>query len=285
MGIDGRIVIYAKDAAHADRACTAAFKRISDLDWIMSDYRKDSELMKLCAKAGKGPRPISRDLYNVFERGLAVSSLTDGDFDMTAGPLVALWRKARKTGKLPAEWEIERAKKFVGFKHIQLSKKERTADLKVPGLMIDLGGIAKGYAADEAQKVLKKHGVTIALVELGGDIVVSNPPPGKKGWTIRVPNASETQGPKDIEFANCAISSSGDTEQFTVINGIRYSHVVDPTSGYALTSRIQATVVGKDGFTTDPVSTALTVTSEARRNKLLRAFKIREHYIKVISSP
>src|SRR5205814_9160621 len=136
---------------------------------------------------------------------------------VTVGPLVALWRQARKTGVLPDPAAIERARRLVGWQKLRLDERARTVRLATRGMKLDLGGIAKGYAGDEAQRVLKQQGITRALVEMGGDIVVSGPPPGAEGWTIRAPNAGSNQGPADLRLANCAISTSGDTEQFVVI--------------------------------------------------------------------
>src|SRR5205823_3187221 len=157
-----------------------------------------------------------------------VSRQSGGAFDVTVGPLVALWRKARKTAVLPDPAEIERARKLVNWKNVRLNERARTVRLMVPGMKLDLGGIGKGYGADEAQKVLKHYGITRALVELGGDMVISGPPPGTEGWKVRVPNAAEGQKPADLYFHDCALSTSGDTEQFVVIGGRRYSHLVDP---------------------------------------------------------
>jgi len=145
-------------------------------------------------------------------------------------------------------------------------------------MKLDLGGIAKGYAGDEAQKVLRRMGIKSALVEMGGDIVVSSPPPGAKGWTIRVLNADQ-----DLLYSNCAISTSGDTQQALILNGKHYSHVIDPRTGMALTSRVQSTAVAKDGLTSDPVSTALTLLDEPERQKLLRAFPKSKCFVKVLT--
>ncbi len=283
MGIDARMVVYAPDRARAERACTAAFKRIAELDSIMSDYRPTSELMQLCAKSGGSAVPVSADLFKVLRRAEEISRKSNGAFDVTAGPLIGLWRKARKTGHLPEQAEIDLARRLVGYQMVKLSDADRSVKLAVSGMKLDLGGIAKGYAGDQAQRVLKRHGIQRALVELGGDIVVSGPPPGTKGWTIRVPNAGDDQGPADLLFANQAISSSGDTEQFVVIGGVQYSHVVDPRTGKALTQRVQSTVIAKDGLTTDPLSTVLTVLDEAGRTRLTRAYPKVRTYLRVLN--
>ncbi len=282
MGIDARIVVYASNQKAAETACEAAFIRVAELDSIMSDYRQESELMLLCAKAGGPPVRVSRDLFKVLKRAHEVSKRSSGAFDVTIGPLVKLWRKARKTGILPDPAEIDAARKRVGWQKMKLNERSSTVQLTVPGMLLDLGGIAKGYADDEAQRVLKKHGITRALVEMGGDIVVSRPPPGKKGWTIRVPNAGSDQGSADLEFANCAVSTSGDTEQFTVIGGVRYSHVVDPRTGWALTNRIQATVIAKDGLTSDPLSKLLALLGPEAGNKVLSTYPRTKSFVRAV---
>jgi thiamine biosynthesis lipoprotein len=211
-----------------------------------------------------------------------VSRNSGGAFDITAGPLIALWRKARKSGDLPDLAALERARRQVGWQKLRLDESVRTVQLTVPGMKLDLGGIAKGYAADEAQRVLKQHGITRALVELGGDIVVSAPPPGTTGWTIRVPNAA--QEPADLRFADRAISTSGDTEQFAVIGGRRYSHVVDPRTGQALTNRVQVTLTAPDGLTSDPLATALCVLAGNDTRKLLQAYPGTRAYTRVLTA-
>ena len=251
MGVDVRIIAYAPNTQTAQGACAAAFERFAELDTIMSDYRADSELMRLCAKAGGPPIAVSADLFRVLERAQQVAKQSGGAFDVTCGPLVTLWRKARKTHVLPTPEDIEQARKLVGWQKMQLEPRTHTVRLLVAGMKLDLGGIGKGYADDCAQQVLKKHGITRALVEAGGDIVVSGPPPGETGWKIQVPNAA---GSSLAPFANTAVSTSGDTEQFVEIGGKRYSHIVDPRTGQALTSRIQVTIIAQNGLTSDSLS-------------------------------
>lgn len=273
MGMDARITLYSDSQDRAEKGARAAYDRIAALDTMMSDYRKDSELNRLSDGAGGHPKRVSRELFRVLQRAQEVSKNSDGAFDVTIGPLITLWRSARRSGKLPGLDELTKARASVGWEKMILDPKWQTVHLTVPGMRLDLGGIAKGYACDEAQKVLKRNGINRAIVEFGGDITVSGPPPGKKGWTIRVPNAGDDQGPKDMEFANCSVGTSGDTAQFTVIGGVQYSHVVDPQTGWALTNRVQATIIGKEGLTTDPVSTALTVIAESKRTDFLRNYR------------
>jgi thiamine biosynthesis lipoprotein len=303
-------VVYAPDQSTAEDACAAAFARIAALDSIMSDYRRDSELTLLSARAGGPPVRVSPDLFLVLRRAQEVARYSGGAFDVTVGPLVALWRAARKSAVLPDPASLKSALRRVGWQKLRLDERNRTVRLTVPGMKLDLGGIAKGYAADAAQQVLQQHGITRALVELGGDIVVSGPPPGTEGWTIRVPNAAGSVGrrqagtreagdgdsakqpspqspvdsrlPTDLRFAHRAISTSGDTEQFVDIGGRHYSHVIDPRTGQALTNRVQVTLTAPDGLTSDPLSTALSVLG-GKGGKLLKAYLGTTAYVRVLS--
>lgn len=285
MGVDAKITVYAKSQGQAEKACSAAFERIAELDSIMSDYRKDSELNLLCAGSGGPAKRVSKDLFKVLEFSVKVSKATGGAFDVTCGRLVRLWRAARKSGQTPDGDAIGRARRVTGYDHLILNRRDRTVKITAQGSQLDLGGIAKGYAGDEAQKVLKSHGITAAMVEMGGDIVLSGPPTGAKGWLVRVPNATPDGAPTDMLFTHCGVSSSGDTEQSTVIGGVRYSHVVNPLTGWPLTNRTQATVVAPDGLTSDPLSTAMTILNQAGQRELSKLFPKTKSYVRTIQVP
>jgi thiamine biosynthesis lipoprotein len=270
MGVEVRLVVYAVDEAAAARACTAAFRRVAELEDIMSDYRKTSELMRLCARGGGPPVRVSEELFFVLERAQQLSRRSGGAFDVTVGPYVALWRQARRSGQLPAADALRRAAGHVGWRKMRLDRRRRTVQLLVPGMRLDLGGIAKGYAGDQTLKTLQQHGVTRALVEAGGDIVVSGPPPDREGWQVELPAAPNAKKPS-VTLAHAAISSSGDTEQFVEIGGRRYSHVVDPRTGLGLTNRLMATVIARDGVTSDSLSTAVTVLGPEQGAALVRS--------------
>lgn len=258
MGTEFRIVLYAPNRDVAKKAADAAFARIASLDASMSDYKPASELMQLCKKAGGEPTPVSADLFDVLERSLAIAQLTDRAFDITVGPVVRLWRRARRTMMLPDADELARARALVGIDQVVLDAKGRTVQLKAKGILLDLGGIAKGYAAQAALEVLRQHGIRHALVAASGDIVVGDAPPGSKGWRIAV---ASPKGPTSatLLLTNAAVSTSGDTEQYVEIDGKRYSHIVDPKTGLGLTRRMSVTVIARDGATADALATALCV--------------------------
>lgn len=271
MGTRFRIVLFALDAATADRASKAAFERIATLDHIMSDYRPDSELMRFCRQAGGPPVKVSADLFSVLAAAQDLARKTDGAFDVTIGPVVRLWRVARLRREMPDAERMARARALVGYRNLRLDPQARTAQLLKEGMVLDLGGIAKGYAADEALKVLKGYGVHSALVAAGGDIAVSKPPPGKKGWLIGIaPFESPESSPKRfLLLHDGAVSTSGDAEQHVVIGGVRYSHIADPKTGMALTGRSSVTVVAGNGTASDSLATAVSVLGPERGLKLI----------------
>jgi thiamine biosynthesis lipoprotein len=266
MGTLFKIVLYAADEPSADRAAKAAFQRIAALDAIMSDYRPTSELMRLCQKAGGDPVRVSEPLFFVLARAQEVSGLSDGAFDVTVGPVVRLWWRARKTQQLPDPQKLSQARSLVGYQNIRLDEKARTVQLLKPGMQLDLGGIAKGYAADEALHVLEQQGIRCALVAAGGDIAVSAPPPDAEGWTIGIaPLEDPNRKPsRYLLLHEAAVSTSGDAEQYVEINGKRYSHIVDPRTGIGLVGRQSVTVVARHGIMADSLTKVVSVLGPKR---------------------
>jgi len=261
MGALFSISLYAADKAAAEQAANAAFQRIAALDEMMSDYRADSELMLLCDKPFGQPIAVSQDLFAILKRAQEISKITDGAFDVTIGPFTRLWRFSRKKKSLPSTEQIAGARAAFGWQKLRLDAKKRTVTLLVPNMRLDLGGIAKGYAADQALKVLKSNGITRALVAASGDSAIGDPPPEQPGWKIGVtPIDSHTNAlVTSLVLHNAAVSTSGDTEQGIEINGVRYSHILDPKTGLGLTNRIQVTVMAPDATTTDGLATGLCV--------------------------
>jgi thiamine biosynthesis lipoprotein len=273
MGTRFKLILYAPDEASAGRAAQAAFERIAALDGIMSDYRPTSELMRLCQKAGGDPIPVSEDLFFVLSRSQELSRRTDGAFDVTIGPIVRLWRRARKIHELPDSEDLARARALVGHNNMRLDPKARAVQLLKPGMQLDLGGIAKGYAADAALAVLKRHGVTRALVAAGGDVAVSGPPPEAEGWTVGIAPLEDPDSKPNryLLLQDAAVSTSGDAEQYVEIDGKRYSHIVDPKTGIGLVGRISATVMARNGTTADGLATAVCVLGPERGLALVEA--------------
>ncbi len=270
MGTLFRIVLYAPDAATASTASNAAFDRIAKLDDTMSDYRPSSELRSLCRAAGGPPVRVSEDLYRVLAASQELTRRTDGAFDITIGPVVQLWRRARRRHELPNAQRLARARMLVGFEKLRLDPEKKTAQLSKKGMLLDLGGIAKGYAADQALDVLKKHGIRSALVAASGDIAVSATPPGRMGWRVGIAPLDSPKKPpwRYLSLHDAAVSTSGDAEQHVEIGGKRYSHIVDPRTGMGLTGRHSVTVVACNATNSDSMATAISVLGPERGLKL-----------------
>lgn len=261
MGTLVRIVLYAHGAPVADAAAAAAFARIGALDQALSDYRDSSELMQLCRRSGAGAVEVSDDLFRVLRASQQVARDSGGAFDVTAGPLSMLWRQARRQNALPDADRIGAARALVGHAKLALDEPRRAVRLLQPGMQLDLGGIAKGFAADEAVAVLATRGVPRALVAAGGDIVAGEPPPGADGWRVAVASVDGADRPPAgyLALRHAAVSTSGDTEQFLVVGGVRRSHIFDPRTGEALSGRSSVTIVAPTGTMSDALATAVSV--------------------------
>ena len=254
MGTLARITLYAPNPESAREAFKAAFARIHELDEALSDYKPESELNRLCRQPPGKPVPLSADLFLVLDHAQRLAEQTGGAFDVTLGPLIRLWRQARKDRRFPDDGEIVAAQRRTGYRHLTLDARARTATLAIAGMQLDLGGIAKGYAADSALQVLRGLGVTRALVALSGDLALGDPPPGQQGWRIGIGAASNVR-----VLRNVCVSTSGDSEQFVEIGGVRYSHILDPATGIGLRHRSMVTVIAPDGLTADSLDTAISV--------------------------
>jgi len=262
MGVPFRIVLYALSTNSAQGAAAAAFQRIKQLNDCMTDYDSDSELSRLSRTSGQNQVvPVSPDLWNVLERAQALAESSQGAFDVTVGPYVNLWRFARREGKLPDPDRLAKARLAVGYTRMHLDPAHHTVELLAPNMRLDLGGIAKGYAVDQGLKVLGRLGIPSALVSGGGDIAVGAPPPGKEGWRIELPplDASNAPPTRFVLLSQAGISTSGDLFQRLEIDGVRYSHIVDPRTGIGLTDHSLVTVIASDDFTADGLTKVMSV--------------------------
>jgi FAD:protein FMN transferase len=287
MGTQFRIILYSANEKAAQRAAQKAFHRIARLDAIMSDYKETSELNRFCRKAVKKPVTISSDLFRILDASQRLAARSEGAFDVTIGVVVRLWRRARRTNALPDKERMAQALALTGYKKLHLDARRRSGWLERQGMLLDLGGIAKGFAADEAMRVLKRQGIRSALVAAGGDIVVSAAPPQKAGWLVEIaapqsgevaqaavqPNHSNSAGGQTngLLLSHAAVSTSGDAEQFVEIDGVRYSHIVDPRTGIGVRGQSSVTVVARRCMDSDGLATAVSVLGAERGLRLIEA--------------
>ena len=266
MGTLFRIKLYAAGAEQAKAAFHAAFARIAGLDAALSDYRPESELNRVCRTAAGTPIPAGADLFRVLAASRKLAEETDGAFDVTLGPVTRLWRQARRDQRLPDHAALREAAAHCGYRKLHLDAARHTVMLDEPGMQLDLGGIAKGYAADAALEVLAGLGIHRALVAASGDLAFGDPPPGQRGWKIGLDSPSCT-----LELANAAVSTSGDEEQHLDAGGRRYSHIIDPATSMGLASPITVTIVARRGVDADALATAVSVLGAERGLAFLEA--------------
>jgi thiamine biosynthesis lipoprotein len=278
MGVPFRITLYAADEATAKRVAEEGFARVEALNRIFSDYEDDTELVRLSHTSGSGRAvKVSDELWTVLARAQVLAARTDGAFDVTCGPLTSMWRRARRKHELPAADLVAEMTSRVGWKKMRLDEKAHTVELLAPDMRLDVGSIGKGYACDEALKVLRNEGCPRAMVAGSGDISAGDPPPGRKGWRIEIvgldlDDAASSPAPVVVEIANAAVATSGDRTQRLDANGKRYSHILDPRTGQPLTDHGLVSVIACDGLTAG-ISTASSVIGPREALKLAAEWK------------
>lgn len=255
---------------NAQSGLDAAIDRLKEIEQRMSATLPDSDISMLNANAGKQPVKVHEDTFYVIKTALQYSKLTDGAFDITTLPIGMLWNITGENSQVPSQESILQKLPLVDYKKVQLNEADLTVFLKAEGMMIDLGGIAKGYAGDEIARILKEHSVKNALINLGGNVVAVDGKENGTPWRIGIQNPRMKENQQNqknvavIETKGEAIVTSGDYERYMVEvfkkTGVRYHHIFDPKTGYpAKTGIISVTVVGKSGIDDDALSTSIFV--------------------------
>lgn len=276
MAVPVRMIVYAPSREIAEKATKEAYEMFSHLNGVMSDYDQESELIRVAQKGDTTTQwlDISDELYNVLAASRKYSEASCGAFEVSVSPIVQLWRRAKRLRRIPRQKEIEAAVERVGLEHWELScDTEKKIRFKRPGVRFDLGGIAKGYAVDRAFEILQKHGLKSCLVDAGGDMRLGDPPPNKDGWNIEFLHKNERKPDMTPQlYSNIAIAASGDTFQHFILDGKRYSHIVDPRTGYPLTDSKSVTVFAETATRADAVASALSVLEKNLWNEFLKKF-------------
>ena len=262
MGSPFTIVLYADDSIEANRIVQHCFALTDSLVAILSDYIDSSELNRLSARAGTGEwffcSPV---LYEIMQDSKFAYEKSMGSFDISLGPLTRLWRKARKENKFPADIEVKEKKALTGFNKIQFDTTKHAVRLLQTGMQLDFGGIGQGYIAQKVIDYLRHQQVRNALVDVSGDIVCIGSPPGKKGWTVAInlPENEHELLPKQLLITDKAVTTSGDLFQYMEHGAKRYSHIIDPATGYGITSQKNVTVIATDGTMADWLTKACSI--------------------------
>jgi thiamine biosynthesis lipoprotein len=284
MGTYADVIIVTADSAAAAPSARRAHAVFSRLDSLMSNWTSTSEVARLNRVAAQGPTPVQPEVAAVIDVSLRLWRESEGAFDITVEPLVRLWGFLGGPKRVPARAEVESAFKLVGAQRVHYAADTRTLRFDQPGIKIDLGGIAKGYAVDEAARSLSADGVTDALVDLTGNMRALGHPVDSEYWRIGI------RDPRDRMryFARVhldpgqAISTSGKYEQFVSQDGRTYGHIIDPRTGWPAEGLISVTVIGRTALDCDAWDTPLFVLGPADAR---RKAKEREDVAAVLVEP
>jgi thiamine biosynthesis lipoprotein len=263
MGSNLAFIVYAASDEQATRAITASLERLDDLSRPLNNYNSTSEVSTLSSLTANERVRLSPPLADVLTESKRWLELSQGKFDVASGRLMAAWRVARKSKSLPSETELLTAREKCGWQYVDLHVDQEggsSISFRQSGIVLDVAGIATGYLLDRMMSVLVENGIQSALIDAGGDILVSDPPPGKDGWSIDVAGISKKSAPLlRLSLRNCAVTTSGDLNQFIEIDGRRYSHLIDPTRAVPVEGRQSVTVVAKRAVDADAGATALAI--------------------------
>lgn len=276
MGTFWEVTSWRKEAAGI------VFAEAERLEGLLSKYIPESEVSRL-NRAGE--LKVSPDTFYLIKSSGDLSGKTEGAFEITIATLVDLWGFSNKDYRLPAKEEISKTMKLVGSDKIILLENNNMVKFKFPGMKIDLGGIAKGYALDCAVSKLKEHGINDCLINAGGQVYALGK--GNKGpWKIAVQNPRKPEISKIVELENKSISTSGDYEQFFFDNGKRYCHILNPKTGYPADSGIASvTVIDKSAMSADVLSTSAFILGEEGIGKLKKNFPEAEFFLTTKEKP
>ena len=262
MGSPFMIVLYCNDSLQAVDLAKQSFKLVDSFNNIFSDYLNTSELMQLNSSGGSySSVKVSPALLDILLQSKIAYEKSEGAFDITVGPIVKLWRSARKTNQFPSAKKIGATRNLTGFNKLIIDTANKEVTLTETGMGLDLGGIAKGWIAQKIIDFLSSQKITMALADAGGDIAMSAAPPNSKGWSVgvNVPESKEELLEQSLLIQNKSVATSGDAYQFIEHGGKRYSHITDPKTGYGVTLQRNVTVIANDGATADWLATACSI--------------------------
>ena len=261
MGSAFNLIIVSADSNKANHLARKSYELVDSLNHIFSNYDSSSELSKINASAGLLPYKMSTAMLDLVQKSQYAYIQSKGAYDISIGPLSSLWRNARKAKLFPEASTVLATKKLVGLNQVKINKRLGTIFLPNANMQLDFGGIAKGYIAQWVINFLKANGIQQALVDAGGDIVMSGPPLNQQGWLIGVnlPETTDQLLNKKLQLSNCSVATSGDVFQFIEYKGVKYSHIINPLTGYGVTNLRNVTIVAKTGATADWLATACSI--------------------------
>ncbi len=260
MGSHFDITVIANNQPEANQYINLATTEISRIEKIISSWDKNSETSKINNNAGIQPIKVSMELFQLIERSIQISKLTDGAFDISYASMDKIWKFDGSMTVFPSEDIIKKSVQKVGYQNIILNPKNQTVFLKLKGMKIGFGGIGKGYAADKAKKLLISKGVKAGIINASGDMNTWGKQPNGKEWQVAITNPiNKNKAFALLPISNKAVVTSGNYEKFVIFAGKRYTHIIDPRIGYPANGIISVSVFSKSAELADALATSIFV--------------------------
>lgn len=261
MGNRFEISVVAEDEEQAMNAIEKAIAEIQRIERLLTTFDVASQTNQINEQAGIKPVAVDREVFDLIERSLKISRLTQGAFDITYGSLdKRFWNFDTQMKSLPKPEDAKNAVNRIGYQHVILDKENQTVFVKQSGTRIGFGGIGKGYAADRAKHVLQQSGVVSGIVNASGDLTVWGSQPDGKNWTVGIADPQHKHMPfASLELKDASIATSGSYEKFVIIDGKKYSHNIDPRTGYPVHGIKSTTIICKSAELADAMATPITV--------------------------
>jgi FAD:protein FMN transferase len=266
---------YADDSETLPHILDEALDEVDRIDRLMSHYKTDSPLSRINREAATSPVPVEPELFDFIAESIRYSRESDGAFDITVGPLMKVWGFFRGDGRLASGHDVEDVRSLVGSQHLILDAEHRTIRFDRPGVELDLGGIAKGYAVDRAVSLLRARHVAAALVSAGGSTIYGlGVPPNHDGWMVAIQDPTDSRkSAREVELKDRALSVAGSSEKFFEVHGVRYSHIMDPRTGHPVQGVLSVAVMTTTGTQGDALDDAFFVLGPARTREYLQRLR------------
>ena len=279
MGSRFQITLVDKDSISAERNIDQAIAEITRIENLISEWRPETQISQVNQNAGIKPIKVDKEVFDLTKKGLYFSKLTDGAFDISIVAMDKIWKFDDSMNELPSEQAIKESVRNVGYQNIILDSTNSTIFLKNPGMKIGFGSIGKGYAADKTRDLMKSMGVKAGIIDASGDISTWGNQPDGKPWAIGINNPfNDHKMAAILYFKENAVTTSGSYEKYAEIHGKRYSHIMNPKTGYPSTGLTSVTITGPNATMANGFSTSVMVLGEKDGLKLLKPFP-EYHYL------